>query len=398
MSVPALRFPEFEGEWDEKRLGDMFPKVRNGFVGTATPYYDNEGIPYLQGKNVKSGAIDPKGLIRIQAAFHQKQKKSQLKAGDLLMVQSGHVGECAVVTEEFSGGNCHALVVMTPNNSVEPEFMRDLFYAPVGQQHIGRIKTGNTIEHVLTSDLKPLQLFVPTLPEQKKIAAFLGVVDEKLAALGARKAGLETYKRGLMQKLFSRTLRFTKPDGSPFPDWEEKRLGDVFQERSERGNENAELLSVTLSNGVLRASQVTRANSASADRSNYKTVQVGDLAYNSMRMWQGANGVSKFDGIVSPAYTVITLRGDHVQNYWGYCFKLTKSIQEFQRRSQGLTSDTWNLKFPALARIKMMVPHPEEQTLIANALQTLDAKIQTTADQITRMEAFKKGLLQQMFV
>ena len=95
----------------------------------------------------------------------------------------------------------------------------------------GEVKEGNT-PYIVKSTLTEMPVSAPSLPEQKKIAAFLGVVDAKIAALRARRAGLERYKRGLMQALFSQTLRFTKPDGSAFPDWEEKRLGDLVASRS----------------------------------------------------------------------------------------------------------------------------------------------------------------------
>jgi type I restriction enzyme S subunit len=206
------------------------------------------------------------------------------------------------------------------------------------------------------------------------------------------------FKAGLMQRLFSQKLRFTQDNGSAFPDWEEKRLGDVFTERSERGNTDGELLSVTMHSGVVRAVDANRANGASADLSNYKTVEVDDIAYNSMRMWQGANGVSRYSGIVSPAYTVILSKIPQIMGFWGYYFKLPTVIFLFERNSQGLTSDTWNLKFPALATIQLPIPHPEEQRKIAAALSALDAKIAATALQITKTERFKQGLLQQMFV
>lgn len=223
-------------------------------------------------------------------------------------------------------------------------------------------------------------------------------VDAKLEALRRKKSGLEAFKSGLMQRLFSQTLRFTRDDGTDFPDWAKMRLGEVFRERSERGRAEAELLSVTMDRGVVRAVDIGREDGASADTSNYKFVAVNDLAYNSMRMWQGASGISGYDGIVSPAYTVITPRTGQFPRYWAYRFKAHDLIFKFRQFSQGLTSDTWNLKFPALSAISVEVPHPDEQRKIADALSVLDAKIAAVAEQITRMEAFKKGLLQQMFI
>jgi type I restriction enzyme S subunit len=114
MSTPALRFKEFDGDWVSSPLKKFFPKIRNGFVGIATPYYVANGVKYLQGKNVKDGSIDPTGLIYISEEFHAKKSNSKLAIDDILMVQSGHVGECAVIDKEYDNANCHALIVLSP--------------------------------------------------------------------------------------------------------------------------------------------------------------------------------------------------------------------------------------------------------------------------------------------
>ncbi|MEZ5497165.1 MAG: restriction endonuclease subunit S [Gammaproteobacteria bacterium] len=99
-------------DWEEKSFISSFPVVTNGFVGTATPHYRETGICYIQGKNIKKNSINNKGMIFINDEFHTKQKNSQLKENDILMVQSGHVGECAVVSKDYEDSNCHALQLL----------------------------------------------------------------------------------------------------------------------------------------------------------------------------------------------------------------------------------------------------------------------------------------------
>ena len=88
-------------------------------------------------------------------------------------------------------------------------------------------------------------------------------------------------------------------------EWKHVKIGEIYKERSERGNTDAELLSVTMNDGVKRRIDIEGKDISSEDKSNYKSVYIGDMVYNSMRMWQGANGISNYDGIVSPAYTVM---------------------------------------------------------------------------------------------
>ena len=215
MIVPKLRFSEFKDEWIELSLKEYYSKIRNGFVGVATPFYVENGIKYLQGKNIKDGKIDPKGLIYISEDFHHKKNNSQLKQNDILMVQSGHVGECAVVTQDYENANCHALIILSPdhNEKVNSHFVVYYFYSHYGKKRISEIKTGNTIEHVLASEIKEVTLNFPTPKEQTKIAEFLSAVDDKISQLSRQLELLNQYKKGVMQKIFSQEIRFKNENG-----------------------------------------------------------------------------------------------------------------------------------------------------------------------------------------
>lgn len=179
--------------------------------------------------------------------------------------------------------------------------------------------------------------------------------------------------------------------------WKQVKIKDCFTERSERSAEG-ELISVTINSGVVKASDLDRKDNSSSDKSNYKVVKVGDIAYNSMRMWQGASGFSPYDGILSPAYTVITPKENSNSQFFAYNFKRHEMIWTFQINSQGLTSDTWNLKFPTLSSIKIAVPSYEEQTKIARFFEKLDHQLALRQRELDLLKSLKKSLLQQMFV
>ncbi len=230
--VPKLRFKEFTGEWEFTKMENLYPKIRNGFVGVATPFYCNDGVKYLQGKNIKNNSIKPDGLIYITKEFHEKKVNSKININDILMVQSGHVGECAVVTKEYQDSNCHALLVATPNNKPDSNFYTYYFYTNNGFKKISKITTGNTIKHILSTDLKTILVPYPKLKEQKKIATFLTAVDKKIGQLQQKKTLLEQYKKGVMQQIFSQELRFKDDDGNAYPEWEEKKLGEVATKES----------------------------------------------------------------------------------------------------------------------------------------------------------------------
>lgn len=119
-----------------------------------------------------------------------------------------------------------------------------------------------------------------------------------------------------------------------------------------------------------------------------------------MRMWQGASGVSPYNGIVSPAYTIVTpIRPDlHNMTFWAYYFKYSPLVQTFQKYSQGLTSDTWNLKFPQFSEIAVTMPPISEQDKIAECLSVFDEHCKCEDEKLQALLQVRTSLLQQLFI
>lgn len=163
---------------------------------------------------------------------------------------------------------------------------------------------------------------------------------------------------------------------SEYPsDWEETTFGSVLNQRKEAGFPNEELLAVTSSMGIVRRDSLERRDTSNEDKSKYLLVQKGDIAYNTMRMWQGVSGVSRFRGIVSPAYTICTPTERLDASFAGYLLKDPEMVSVFRQRSQGLVSDTWNLKYESFAQIPCAIPPLPEQKKIAETLSGIDTGI-----------------------
>ena len=185
-----------------------------------------------------------------------------------------------------------------------------------------------------------------------------------------------------------------------FPGFDEPykqcRIGDIYAERSQRGASDMELLSVTMNDGVKPRSEIEGKDNSSEDKSNYKIVRKGDMVYNSMRMWQGANGISPCDGIVSPAYTVLMSKQEINNGYFAALFKSANLINEFRKNSQGMTSDTWNLKYPQIETIKIQIPSVSEQDKVSELFGVLDARIVAQAQLIEALKKYKRGVNNQI--
>lgn len=178
--------------------------------------------------------------------------------------------------------------------------------------------------------------------------------------------------------------------------WRRCTFGDVFRERCEAGNSDLPLLSVTRERGVVRHSETARRDRSSSDKSTYLTARRGDLAYNSMRMWQGVSGLVGEDGIVSPAYTVLEPRAGNDPAFLSYLLRYRPLVDVFRAYSQGLVDDTLTLRFSELARLPAVLPPLAEQRKIATILSSVDETIEKTEAVIAQLDVVKKAMLEEL--
>ena len=167
----------FDVEW--KRLDELFPFIRNGFVGTIKSFFTNEtdGIRYLEGTNIHDGVISDNEVLYVTKEFHKKHIKNQLKADDILMVQSGHIGECAVVGKKYEGSNCHALIIMSNGGKCLSKYYVYYFHTIKGFKSLTPAITGGTIKHVLAGKVGKIKVPVPSLEQQQRIVGILDRFD-----------------------------------------------------------------------------------------------------------------------------------------------------------------------------------------------------------------------------
>ena len=185
--VPEIRFSGFSDAWEQRKLGEIYGSIGNAFVGTATPYYVEQGHFYLESNNVKDGQINHNSEIFINDEFYEKQKDKWLHTGDVVMVQSGHVGHAAVIPKELNNTVAHALIMFrNPKEEIEPYFLNYEYQTDKVKKKIENITTGNTIKHILASDMQEFVVDVPKYEEQKVIASYFSHLDH-LITLHQRK-------------------------------------------------------------------------------------------------------------------------------------------------------------------------------------------------------------------
>ena len=200
---PEIRFKGFTEAWEQRKLGDIYGSIGNAFVGTATPYYAEHGHFYLESNNVKDGQINHNAEIFINDEFYEKQKDKWLHTGDMVMVQSGHVGHAAVIPEELDNTAAHALIMFrNPKEEIEPYFLNYEYQTDKAKKQIENITTGNTIKHILASDMQEFVVDIPKYEEQKAIAGYFCKLDH-LITLHQRKCDtLKELKKYMLQNMF----------------------------------------------------------------------------------------------------------------------------------------------------------------------------------------------------
>ena len=153
-------------------------------------------------------------------------------------------------------------------------------------------------------------------------------------------------------------------------------LGEVTCERNETNTPTLPLLSITANKGVIPQTDSEKKDVSNADKSKYKRICSGDIGYNTMRMWQGRSALSFVEGIVSPAYTIVTPLKGVSPLFLSYLIKRPRLIYEFWTHSQGLVEDTLNCKYKDFAQITITIPSLSEQRKIAALLSLIDERIE----------------------
>jgi type I restriction enzyme S subunit len=210
----------------------------------------------------------------------------------------------------------------------------------------------------------------------------------------SNKAEASTMKQDAKREL-KPNLRF--PEFREDKGWESKRLGELFSDRQESGLSGLPLLSLMDKEGIVPQENSNRKNNSNSDKSKYLRVVPGDIAYNTMRMWEGRSAYVGLEGLVSPAYTVCQPKAEVHSLLFSYYFKTPQLIEQFRRYSQGLVKDTLNLKYEAFARIVVLTPTFSEQQKIAECLSSVDELIAAHGQKLDTLKAIKKALMQQLF-
>ena len=403
-NIPKLRFPEFSGEWEEKKLGDIasFSKgkgyTKNDLVNDGSPII-LYGRMYTKYETVISD-ID---------TFVNLQKGSIIsKGGEIIVPASGETAEeisrASVVKNKgiILGGDLN--IISLQKDKYNPEFFALTISSGTSQKRLSKLAQGKSVVHLHNEDLSGLQIKVPTLAEQQKIADFLSNVDLIITAETKILKTLQKKKKALMQKLFTQQLRFKSADGTDFPAWEEKKLGEISS--SPKYGLNASGIDYDGEHKYLRITDIDEVThtfspeeiTTPSEFSDDYLLEENDIVF--ARTGASTGKTYLYNPNDGDLYFAGFLIKFHIKDanarfvfYQTCTHEYEKWVHVMSTRSgqPGINSEEYST-------LKIKLPCIEEQQKIADCLSSIDSLIQTQQKVVTTWQQRKKALLQQMFV
>lgn len=403
--VPKLRFKGFEGNWlkSNKKI-----EILAGNAYSLTDYV-NDGIVLIQGLNINPGKlkIEKHYFINdLSNSNHIVVEKGDILLGLNRPITNGELKICKydLNTKAFLYQRAGKLVF--DYKQINSEFLYQLLRSGYFLKKITLELVGSDQPYIRSNIFKVIKFYLPSLPEQQKIASFLTAVDDKIQQLSQKKTLLEQYKKGVMQELFSGQLRFQDENGQDYPKWEEKRLGEVADRVVRKNKENnLNVLTISAQHGLISQLEYFNKSVSAKNVTNYYLLERSDFAYNksySKGYPMGAiKRLNKYDkGVVSTLYICFSFNSNVSLEFMEQYFEFGLQNKEIEKvaqegaRNHGLL----NVGVKDFFSIDLLIPLIPEQQKIADFLSGLDSKIEQVNHQITTAQTFKKGLLQQMFV
>ena len=405
-----IRFHNYKELWECDRLKNIFRTIRNAYVGTATPYYVEKGHFYLESNNVKNGKINYNSQIFINDEFYEKQRDKWLKTNDIVMVQSGHVGHTAVIPEELNNTAAHALIVFTDyKKEVNPHFLNYQFQSNGKRKELDLISTGNTIKHILASEMKNFKMDFPTFEEQSVIGSLFRTLDDLLASYKDNLTNYQSLKATMLSKMFPKAgqrvpeIRLDGFEG----EWEIVKLGDncrIITGGTPRTGvkefwnpkEIPWMSSGEINKKILNETE-EMISCIGLENSSAKWVKQNSvlIALAGQGQTRGRVAINKI-----PLTTNQSIAAIETNNNIDFLFLYTdlgRRYDELRLISSG-DGTRGGLNKMIISSLELNIPGIEEQQAIGSYFSNLDNLINSHQEKISQLETLKKKLLQDMFI
>lgn len=412
LKTPKLRFPGFDGVWEEKKFGDIYRFLKTNSFSRAELNEEGEIINIHYGDIHKSNKshfdISKEKLSFLKA---KEIKGDFVKDGDLIIADAsedrfdvGKTIEVLNIGDKKVVSGLHTFLAR-PSDKILG-FSGFLMRTENMKRQFWKIATGASVLGVSKTEVEKIKINLPQLPEQQKIASFLSGVDAWVENLREQKKSLESYKKSLMQKIFSQEIRFKDENGNDFPEWEEKRLGEVcemkngytFESSNYDNNGKYKIITIgNVQNGFLSLDKTNCISILPKDIQRHQILNISDLLISMTGNVGRVCLVNEENCLLNQRVGKIVSNSSLVNNDFIYQKLNTKEF-EFKMQSLAQGGAQGNISKGDILGFKLQVPSIPEQQKIAEFLSSIDTLLESKQQQITKAEEWKKGLMQNLFV
>jgi type I restriction enzyme S subunit len=407
VNIPTLRFPEFEGEWNKKKLGDLL-EFKNGINASKEQY--GKGVKFINVLDIlNNDFITHDKIIGSVDVDVETANLYSVKYGDILFQRSSEtreeVGSANVYVDKNNNATFGGFVIRGRKiGEYVPEFLNKLLKTNSARDEITSKSGGSTRYNVGQGTLSSVELLFPSLAEQEKIATFLTAIDKRINLLTIQKEQLVHYKNGLMKKIFTQELRFKDESGEEFPEWEETFLHKVCQLKNGYAfksglyNENGEYIVITISNvqnGFMDLSSCNKIISIPNDIQEHQVLENEDLLISLTGNVGRVCFVNKNNCLLNQRVGKLVPFGVSKK----FLFQLLRT-KEFQNEMVAIAQGGAqpNLCKGDINNYRFFLPCDKEQLKISFFLSVIDNQIEQVINQIDESVKYKKGILQKMFI
>ena len=390
-NVPTLRFPEFQGEWEELGLSELLD-FKNGL--NPKPDKFGKGIKFISVMDILNNAVITYDCIKASVDVTEKELADfSVEKGDILFQRSSEtledVGRANVYIDDKTAVFGGFVIRGKKKGEYDPQYFNYLLRSPFARKRIIPMGAGAQHFNIGQEGLSKVKLHFANIEEQKKIGKMLSLLDERISTQNKIIEDLKKLKSAIIEIEYTPNTKTTSP------------IGDVIEQISKRNKNNAiqNVLSVSNRQGFIKQSdQFENRNVASEDTSNYKIVEQNDFAFNPARINVGSiTRLTTFEkGIVSPMYVCFRTQENVAPEYIDYFFESKHFYCEIQKRLEGSVRQC--LSFEGLCNIPLSLPSFEIQQRIGKRIFTLEQKIKMETDLLELLNKQKQYLLRQMFI
>ena len=413
--MPKLRFSNFKGNWSEYQIGDIFDFYTTNSLSRDELNYNGGEV-----KNIHYGDIHMKFTTIVDVGkseipyinknidLSKISDENYCIDGDVIFADASEdysdIGK-AIELKNINGdkivSGLHTILARDNKKLTSKGFRGYMFLPEIVRKQIKVLAVGSKVLGISKANLAKVKVYIPSKEEQKKIANFINLIDQKIEKQKERIDSIKSYNLGIKQKIFSQEIRLKNDNGDNYEEWKEVKLSSVLKERKEYDIKESNYTHVTLSKeGIYdKGERYNRDFLVKTEDKKYKVTKKYDICYNPANLKFGVISLNMYgDAIFSPIYVTFEVNKAYDPVFVGYFVTRVDFINKIRKYEEGTVYERMAVKSEDFLKYSDRLPCLDEQIKISKFFIKLDSKLKFEEEKLNSLQYFRKGIIQKMFV